>query len=169
MLVFCSVVGVIINNIDFILNSFADDAVTEVQGDGNERNDLATITALQIAYFHKQYPANADPQNSTVNGLGDGDAVLIDSGGERLLMDTGRANPKFARMLAKSGIAKFDIYISHYHADHDGNIMVDTELNDNQYEYDENNTTTDFKTVNTGSANVEGFDDNVYADRVFNL
>ena len=53
-----------------------------------------------------------------------GDGTMIESGGECLLMDTFMPDCADAlkRFLEENGYKKFGIYLSHYHADHFGNI-----------------------------------------------
>ncbi|MDO5132726.1 MAG: hypothetical protein Q4D81_07070 [Eubacteriales bacterium] len=49
-----------------------------------------------------------------------GDAALLESGGEYLLIDTGAREPSnlVVHILKKKGIRKLSLYISHYHEDH---------------------------------------------------
>lgn len=61
-----------------------------------------------------------------------GDAVLLESQGEYLLMDTGESDPKdtVIHYLKSQGVKSLSVYISHFHTDHIG------ELNDiiNQFD-----------------------------------
>lgn len=54
-----------------------------------------------------------------------GDAVLLESQGEYLLIDTGEEDPKHhvIQFLQKQGVKKLSIYISHFHSDHAGELM----------------------------------------------
>lgn len=64
---------------------------------------------------------------------GDGDAVMVSSDGKNLLMDTyiSTSSEHVKKWLEDNGYADFDIYISHYHDDHIGN--VENLLNDSRF------------------------------------
>lgn len=61
-----------------------------------------------------------------------GDAVLIESNGQYLLMDTGAKEPvknstevhtsNLVKILKQIGVTKLDVYISHFHIDHTGGL-----------------------------------------------
>lgn len=63
-----------------------------------------------------------------------GDAVLIESNGKYLLMDTGSSQPikgsttviqsSLVNILKKMGVKELDIYISHLHSDHTGGLYA---------------------------------------------
>lgn len=72
-------------------------------------------------------PDPAIPLKVTAIDFGDsgwGDGTMIESGGECLLMDTFMPDCEDAlkEFLLDHGYTKFAIYLSHYHADHFGNI-----------------------------------------------
>ena len=54
-----------------------------------------------------------------------GDAVLLESKGEYLLIDTGESDSKHhvINYLKSQGVKKLSIYISHFHSDHAGELM----------------------------------------------
>ena len=59
-----------------------------------------------------------------------GDATLLESNGEYLLIDVGTwENDNVINYLAKNQVTKFDIYLSHYDADHWGYNKNDTTTN----------------------------------------
>lgn len=64
-----------------------------------------------------------EPETERYNGYGD--IAMLQSGGQSLLMDTYVADAwsDVRRELLNNGFTKFDIYLSHYHDDHYGNIL----------------------------------------------
>ncbi|MBQ3392637.1 MAG: MBL fold metallo-hydrolase [Lachnospiraceae bacterium] len=99
---------------------------------------LAALTVLCAAFAASasvraaastvlQTPDPAEELRVTVIDYGDtgwGDGAMIESGGECLLMDTYMPQCDEALMgyLRDHGYKKFAIYLSHYHADHFGNV-----------------------------------------------
>ena len=94
---------------------------------------LAIAASLMLAGATDVYaadgsaPSDASPLKVTAIDFGDtgwGDGTMIESGGECLLMDTFMPDCADAlkRFLEENGYKKFGIYLSHYHADHFGNI-----------------------------------------------
>ena len=80
------------------------------QNDGVKSNKMPSMTLTAIDYKKIDYY---------------GDVTLLYSGGKYLLIDTGTEDngPRYViNYLKKKGVRKLDIYISHYHDDHMGNI-----------------------------------------------
>ncbi len=80
------------------------------QNDGVKSNKMPSMTLTAIDYKNIDYY---------------GDVTLLYSGGKYLLIDTGTEDngPRYViNYLKKKGVRKLDIYISHYHDDHMGNI-----------------------------------------------
>lgn len=65
-----------------------------------------------------------------------GDAVLVESRGEFLLIDTGEEDKthQVINYLKKMGVTKLSIYISHFHSDHMGELMNILECGEFQIE-----------------------------------
>ena len=86
------------------------DKLCYFQNDGVKSSKMPSMTLTAIDYKKIDYY---------------GDVTLLYSGGKYLLIDTGTEDngPRYViNYLKKRGIRKFDIYISHYHDDHIGNI-----------------------------------------------
>ena len=86
------------------------DKLCYFQNDGVKSNKMPAMTLTAIDYKKDEYY---------------GDITLLYSGGKYLLIDTGTEDngPRYViNYLKKKGIRKFDIYISHYHDDHIGNV-----------------------------------------------
>ena len=80
------------------------------QNDGVKSNKMPSMTLTAIDYKNIDYY---------------GDVTLLYSGGKYLLIDTGSEDngPRYViNYLKKKGVRKLDIYISHYHDDHMGNV-----------------------------------------------
>lgn len=65
---------------------------------------------------------NMDIYGICLSAKNEGDATLIESDGQFLLMDMGKAEDsrKVASFLKKRGAKRITLYVSHYHADHYG-------------------------------------------------
>ena len=82
------------------------------------------MTAAAVSFQSVKAQAAGGEMAVTVIDLGTdsyGDAVMLSSGGKNLLMDTGDKdkNRSIFRFLDSNGYKTFDLYISHWHDDHD--------------------------------------------------
>ena len=84
-----------------------------------------------------------------------GDAVLLESDGKYLLMDTGAeyTSASLIEYLKKFGITELSVYISHLHSDHIGGLAAVTENFTINKLY-----LPDYKTIGTQFTNKDGFD-----------
>ena len=90
---------------------------------------LAMLSLLLCLFMPVQAKAEDGHNNMNIYGiyLGDnvnGDAVLVESDGEYLLMDMGEAGgyAKVKAFLQKMGVEHLSLYLSHMHADHTGGL-----------------------------------------------
>lgn len=88
-----------------VLSGCAAQSIPDTAGDSSEM----TITVIE-------------PETDRYNGFGD--IAMLESDGHYLLMDTYVADSwdDVREQLLNNGFTKFDIYLSHYHDDHYGNI-----------------------------------------------
>ena len=84
------------------------------------------ICDAQAAGGHDLAIHMIDLKNSAIKG----DAVLLESGGQYLLIDTGDKDDSdtLITYLKNRGVRELDVYISHLHSDHFGEL---NDINDN--------------------------------------
>lgn len=84
--------------------------------------EAATTNGMKI--YAINLPANSSTQEGESGDGGAGDAVLVESAGKYLLMDTG-GEPQASSLvsyLKGIGVTNLDVYISHTHSDHRGGL-----------------------------------------------
>lgn len=110
---------------------------TEVAGTPVLKSKKNVKSASTTNSLNPYKPAGSSAPQTAVTGHGGlsircipyssgyGDAVMVSSDGKNLLMDTysSGANSDLKNWLKSNGYTTFDIYISHYHDDHIGNII----------------------------------------------
>jgi len=86
----------------------------------------AALAFAALPYINSvdSYAASTDLKITAIETDVQGDATLLESKGKYLLMDTGvkNADNQLYNYLDEHNITTFDIYLSHYHGDHYGNI-----------------------------------------------
>ena len=86
----------------------------------------AALVFATLPYINSinTYAASSDLKITAIETDVQGDATLLESKGKYLLMDTGVKNTasQLYAYLDEHDITTFDMYLSHYHADHYGNM-----------------------------------------------
>ena len=96
-----------------------DEEVSETEEASEEDHNLAAASSMKIYAIY----LDGNP----------GDAVLLESGGEYILMDlgdstAGKSKGSYAsvkKLLDKLGVKKLSLYYSHFHGDHTGGVGAD--------------------------------------------
>lgn len=86
----------------------------------------AALAFAALPYINSvdSYAASTDLKITAIETDVQGDATLLESKGKYLLMDTGvkNAGNQLYNYLDEHNITTFDMYLSHYHGDHYGNM-----------------------------------------------
>lgn len=86
----------------------------------------AALALVALPYINSvdSYAASTDLKITAIETDVQGDATLLESKGKYLLMDTGvkNADNQLYNYLDEHNITTFDMYLSHYHGDHYGNM-----------------------------------------------
>ena len=99
-----------------------DEEVSETEEASEEDHNLAAASSMKIYAIY----LDGNP----------GDAVLLESGGEYILMDlgdstAGKSKGSYAsvkKLLDKLGVKKLSLYYSHFHGDHTGGVGTDSAM-----------------------------------------
>ena len=111
------------------------DSIETVRAEAEAAMRTGSLTAAEKKLYEL---ADASPMIVTAIDYGGGsgnwgDATLVESDGHYLLMDTCTPDPQkhIINYLKDKGVSNLDIYVSHYHHDHCG--QVNTILNDDYF------------------------------------